>query len=242
MMFPALLFFALLPPTLSSSTFNVSRTLGSHAVLQRAPASPPIFGLAPPGTAVNVTFLGATLSTTAGSDGSWRVFLPPTPATTKGVPIGISSPLGSVLLEDILFGEVFLCSGQSNLAFSLAANTNGTQEAAGGNSYPHIRLLTVGTGTSSETPLTDLGSLLQPWSVASNTSLINGTAVTGEFTFFSSVCYFFGRSVHDGLGGGIPVGLISSAWGVSVFAFFLLILLQLQCGRRSTPSAHPTFT
>ena len=85
------------------------------------------------------------------------------------------------------------------------ATTNSSAVAADANNYPDIRLFTVGQGTSSKTPLTDLKTIEQLWAVANQTTVSGG----GGFGYFSSVCWFFGKQVHDGLGGGVPLGLIS---------------------------------
>ena len=75
--------------------------------------------------------------------------------------------------------------------------------------YPSIRLFTVGQKTSSATPLGDLQTIEQPWSVASHQSIAGG----GGFGLFSAVCWIFGREVLDRLGGTVPIGLVSNNWG-----------------------------
>ena len=95
------------------------------------------------------------------------------------------------------------------MQFSLPATINSTQEAAAANAYPDIRLFTVGQGTSSKTPLTDLKTIEQVWARANQTTVSGG----GGFGYFSAVCWFFGKGIHDGLGGAVPIGLISNNWG-----------------------------
>ena len=91
-----------------ASSFNVSRTLGNHMVLQRAPRSAVVWGQAAPGTVVQTTFLGQVLTATAGADQVWRQALPPQPATTgtaTGITISFNASTGeSAVLEDVLFG------------------------------------------------------------------------------------------------------------------------------------------
>ena len=106
-------------------------------------------------------------------------------------------------------GDVYVCGGQSNMAFSLGANENAQQYANEANKYPTIRLFTVGTRTSSKVPLMDLQTISQNWSVASNTSVTDHS----KFGRFSAVCWFFGKNVHDKLNGTVPIGLISDNWG-----------------------------
>jgi sialate O-acetylesterase len=88
------------------------------------------------------------------------------------------------------------------MQFSLPATTNSTAEAQNANNYPQIRVFTVGQGTSSKTPLKDLNTIEQLWSVANATAVSGG----GGFSYFSSVCWFFGKQIADGLGGSVPIG------------------------------------
>jgi Carbohydrate esterase, sialic acid-specific acetylesterase len=98
------------------------------------------------------------------------------------------------------------------MAFSLPANTNGTQEARRGNRYSHIRVFTVGTSTPSKVPLPDLQTVEQPWREASMSSLYSGkgNGKRNMFRFFSSVCWFFGKEIADRLDNLVPIGLISN--------------------------------
>jgi sialate O-acetylesterase len=73
---------------------------------------------------------------------------------------------------------------------------NASDEAAAANNYPNIRVFTVGQGTNSTTPLVQLKTIEQAWAVASSTS-IGGP----QWGYFSASCWFFGRTVFDGLGG-----------------------------------------
>ncbi|CAB9499160.1 Sialate O-acetylesterase [Seminavis robusta] len=206
----------------------VSATLGSNMVLQRD-REVTLWGYSTKGAIITTTLLLNTeesaappivpvvLSTTAtGDDGLWRQALPPQAASLEATSIKIKSSTGqSQTLENVLFGDVYICGGQSNMVFSIPGATNGTTEANKGNRYPHIRVFTVGQKTASKTPLPDLQTVEQPWSVANNHSLytnvfyVNG----GGYSHFSAVCFFFGRQVADGLGNKIPIGLISNNWG-----------------------------
>jgi sialate O-acetylesterase len=112
------------------------------------------------------------------------------------------------LLQNVMFGDVFFCSGQSNMQFTLPSVFNATEEEAKANSYPHIRVMTVGQKTASPVPLTELKTIEQNWSVAYNTT-IGG----GNWTYFSAVCWLFGRDVYDSMLGAVPIGLVSTNWG-----------------------------
>eukprot|EP01048_Picozoa_sp_COSAG05_P012376 COSAG05_NODE_1232_length_5441_cov_9.615500_4_plen_108_part_00 len=107
------------------------------------------------------------------------------------------------------------------MQFSIGLGGNASVEAERANLYSTIRIFTVahsskwsfdqvGAHGHYQHPLSDLlHEPFQPWSVASNSSLISAQDKWG---YFSSVCWFFGRRLHDGLGGEVPIGLISNNW------------------------------
>jgi sialate O-acetylesterase len=222
----------------AAAPIRLSRTLGDHMVLQRDATSPPalVWGFGDAGVTVSTTFNGKTLGpASVGSDGVWRQALPPTPA---GGPYALSftaSDGSTASLSDVLFGDVFLCGGQSNMQFSVVDTWNATAEIAAAANYPDIRIFTVGTATTSVTPLQDLATVLQNWSVASPAS-VGGPS----FGYFSAVCWFFGRDTHDALGGKVPVGLVSDNWGgTPVSAWMSNSSLQECLPESPPPYANP---
>lgn len=94
------------------------------------------------------------------------------------------------------------------MQFAVDNGLNATEEVAAAANFPTIRVFTVGEGTSSNVSLSNLTTITQPWAVASPASI--GVA---NWTAFSAVCWFFGRNVHQALGGTVPLGLISNNWG-----------------------------
>lgn len=176
-----------------------------HAVLQRDKPLP-VWGRADSGEGVTVTLLNHTAHTTAGSDGRWIVYLDALPATTQGTDLVVTGK-NTVALHDIVVGEVWLCSGQSNMEFSVEAragtwqrNTrvaNADREIAAAN-FPLIRHVLIEHQVSTAPSETVPTSGWQPAT----------PATVGQFT---AVGYFFARDVFQKLG--IPVGLIHSSWG-----------------------------
>jgi len=163
-----------------------------NAVLQRGMPIP-VWGTADDGEKVTVQIADQTASTTA-KDGKWMVRLAPMQA---GGPYKMTiSGSSTVELANILVGEVWICSGQSNMQFALNRASNGAEAAAAANDRS-LRLYTVPMKTSYE-PLTDVAG---KWDVCS-------PEVAAEFT---AVGYFFGRDLRKALG--VPVGLIDSSWG-----------------------------
>ncbi|CAE8633239.1 unnamed protein product [Polarella glacialis] len=212
-------------------SFKLSATLGDHMVLQRAPASAVVWGFAAEGTEVTATFKGAMYSSKAGKDGIWRVHLEPTAAGGGPYAIAFFASTGEeASLVDVLFGDVYVCGGQSNMQFSMQANENAAAYIKEADSFPDIRLFTVGQKTSSVVPLVDLQTVLQNWSLASSKSISNGDG----FGYFSAVCWFFGKGVYKGLGGKVPIGLVSSNWGGTRDEQWMSPSTSLPCGHNST--------
>ncbi len=164
-----------------------------HMVIQRA-ATVPVWGWADPGEKVTVSIAGQTQTATADASGQWRLQL------NK---ISADSPLtltvtghNTITIQDVLVGEVWLASGQSNMQLSVNAVTNAWQEKASAR-FPQIRMFTVARRPA----LTPQTNCAGQWVVCSPETVGN----------FSAVAYFFGRELHQQLGG--PVGLIHSSWG-----------------------------
>ena len=98
------------------------------------------------------------------------------------------------------------------------------------NNYPDIRLFTVGQKTSSKTPLQDLRTIEQNWVAASNTTVSDGS----PFNYFSAVCWFFGKNVHDSLGGKVPIGLVNDNWGGTRVEHWTPPATTAHCGHQSS--------
>jgi sialate O-acetylesterase len=190
--------------------------LGSGMVMQRQ-SEVRCWGRADAGEAIKVTgdWLPAAIETTAGADGRWQVRLRtqaaggPHQITIKG--------RNTVVLNDILFGEVWLGSGQSNMKMPLRPTSNAytgvhdwEQELKAAD-HPQIRLFHVGQFSSKE-PLDDVQPGCNEHGVPCSDRVwkpCSADALAG----FSAVAYFFARELHDQLG--VPVGIIDSSWGAS---------------------------
>ena len=166
---------------------------GDHMVVQ-AGAKVPVWGTADAGERVTVKAAGHERSATAGADGKWRVVLEPLEAVA---PIEITvSGNNSITLKDVLVGEVWLCSGQSNMGFALK-NAKGGALAVEKADNPKMRLFTVGRDAVAKPGAEINGS----WKVCSPETAAD----------FSAVAYFFGLDLHQKLCK--PVGLIDASWG-----------------------------
>jgi len=207
-----------LPPLPTAESFRISNVFGAHMVLQRDRPTV-LFGFAEPNTLVwaSITGRGATVklgpSTTDGSN-VWRVHLPPYSASrTVQDSFSITAYSGSAAqtIDDVLFGDVHLCGGQSNMQFTVHTAVNATEEIKRADAYPLIRLFTVGQGSQSAVPLPELNTTEQTWSVASAASV-----GFGDWSEFSAVCWFTYRDIFNALaysGEIVPQGLVSNNWG-----------------------------
>ncbi len=170
-----------------------------HAVLQRERPIP-IWGWTTAGTQVQVTLADHQAEAIAGSDGRWQVTLP---AMHAGGPheLTVRGPK-TITASDILIGEVWLCSGQSNMEQGIKSTRNAQAEIAQAN-YPQLRLCRVGK----ELAFTPQETGKLNWAVCTPDSL----ARHGDWGGFSAVAYYFGKTVQEKLQ--VPVGLIHASWG-----------------------------
>ena len=185
--------------------------LGSNMVLQRN-AEVNFWGEASPRSRVRVTasWDGRTHETRADASGRWALKLPTGEA---GGPYTVTLSDGEPLvLDNVLVGEVWVCSGQSNMEMPVSGfmfqPVEGAVDAiADAGMYPGIRMFTV-PRVSSKTPLDDCDAAWQ-------------TATPASVGQFSAVGYFFGRMLYKALG--IPVGLITSNWGGSTIEAWMTV-------------------
>jgi alpha-L-fucosidase len=186
--------------SLSVADVRLPAIIGSNMVLQRE-TEVPLWGWADAGEHVHVKapWLPDELTTTAGQDGSWRVRVR-TPAAGGPFTLTIAGR-NTLTLENVLIGEVWLCSGQSNMQWSVGPvfgpGVDHCADVLKAADQPNIRLFNVKNVTAAAPAADCVGT----W-----------TACTPETAAsFSAVGYFFGCNLHDELK--VPIGLIDSSWG-----------------------------
>lgn len=191
-----LLLVSLAFPALAQGDVKLPHVFGEHMVLQRQRPIK-IWGTASPAAQVHVTFDGEKVSATAGADGKWQVSLK---AHEAGGPFELTIAEGdqppAIHFKDILVGEVWICSGQSNMQWTVRQSDNPDQEIAAAN-HPQIRHL----GVARQQAALPQDDFQATWAVCS-------PETAGDFT---AVGYYFGRTLHQELK--IPIGLINSSWG-----------------------------
>ncbi|NWW90238.1 SIAE acetylesterase, partial [Rhynochetos jubatus] len=185
--------------------------LRDHMVLQKEPVGAVVWGYGEPGAVVTVTLSGdgglIVMKKTVrvkGPSGTWKTVLDPMDAGGAYV---LMAQQGSenVTLRDIYFGDVWLCSGQSNMAMTVLQIANASQELAEAARYPYIRVFATAPARS-DTELEDLEQIDLPWAIPTAENLGHG-----NFTYFSAICWLLGRYLYEALR--YPIGLVEAAWG-----------------------------
>jgi sialate O-acetylesterase len=174
----------------------IHRLFNDHMVFPRD-IEAPVWGWCEPGKEVTVSMAGKSAKAVAGADGRWQVKLGPFAA---GGPheLMITGPKEEKI-TDVLVGDVWICSGQSNMEWTVNSSSNPQEEISKAN-HPRIRLFYVPKRISAEPQ----ANVVADWDVCSPQSVAG----------FSAVGYYFGRLLHEQTG--IPIGLINSNWGGTV--------------------------
>jgi sialate O-acetylesterase len=157
----------------------------------------PVWGWADSGERVTVSAAGQKVAATAGQDGKWMVKLDAIKNTDQPIELVVSGK-NTLTLKDVLIGEVWVCSGQSNMEYGLLGAHNAATEVPQAN-HSRLRLFKVAHKVAYE-PQSDCEGT---WEICTPQSA----------NAFSAVAYFFGRDLHQTLGR--PVGLIGSHWGAT---------------------------
>ncbi|UJR37757.1 hypothetical protein I4U23_030450 [Adineta vaga] len=225
-------------------TLRFANYYQDHMVLQRAPQQAIVWGY---GDTFNVPILltmnnkqyrtrSSSISSDSFGDSIWSVTLD---AQTDEGPfqIQVTQPLANgtlatITLNDVLFGDVWICSGQSNMEFPVVRMFNGSVEIENSGKYPKIRLFTAAQ-KQSETPQEELLSIGLKWSVAATTSV--GSGLT------SAVCWLYGRMIHEQLNGR-PIGLVHSSWGGTCIEYWSPPEVLKDCGIKQTRAITPEET
>lgn len=181
----------------SWANVRLARIFSSDMVLQQGIENT-IWGWADKGEMVSISINGKTITTKTGKDGTWVTKLP---AMDYGGPYKmLIKAKNAIEFENVMVGEVWICSGQSNMEFTVKGVNHAEDEIAEAN-YSNIRLFTV-PKKSSQTPSSDLEA--GSWEICTPKTI----------TEFSAVGYFFGRKIFQEMN--VAVGLINTSWGGTV--------------------------
>lgn len=169
-----------------------------HMVFPRDKTTP-VWGWTKAGQEVEVSFAGQTAKAKAGEDGRWEVKLNPIPASAEPQTLTASTAGASQTISGVLVGDVWICSGQSNMEWPVAASNNADQEIAAAN-HPKLRLFTV----PKKTTYIPVSRPEAAWTTTTPETIKN----------FSAVGYYFGRELLQTQN--VPIGLINTSWGGTI--------------------------
>jgi sialate O-acetylesterase len=187
------LFLLGIPALPLGATVRLPGVFADHMVLQRQ-MPVVIWGWADPEEKVSVEFAGERAAVTADSSGAWRVELPPMEASSEGRAMTVSGA-NSLTVNDVLIGEVWLCSGQSNMEWALGRSEGGTNACATTN--PLLRLCTI-PHNSQPDPAADVNA---KWVISGDASM----------KFFSAIGWWFGEKLQKELN--VPVAILNDSYG-----------------------------
>ncbi len=190
----SLAFFSLAFSPTASADVSLPTFFSDHMVLQQQTPIR-IWGWAEAGEGVSVSIGEQSASATADQNGRWKVELPAMPASKQALTVSVKGK-NTVEIKDVLIGEVWLCSGQSNMEWTVGSSTNADGEIAVAD-YPMIRHMKV-PRVPNTTPQNDLKT---EWEVCT-------PATAGRFT---ACGYFMARKLYRELD--VPIGLVNSSWG-----------------------------
>ncbi len=192
-------------PSLYAAELKLAALFSDNMVLQRD-VPVPVWGWADKGQKVTVSFGKQAKTAMADAHGKWQLTLDAMPASAEPCTLSVSSSnpkseITTLTCTNVLVGEVWLCSGQSNMQFGMAGTTDATQHIAQATDSL-LRLFSV-PNIPAETPQSDISNArgCVEWKVC----------LPETVRGFSAVAYFFGRDLRKDLK--IPVGLIHSSWG-----------------------------
>lgn len=185
----------LLSPAFALAELSVPQFFSDHMLLQRE-TDAAIWGKTDPDAEVTVSFKGETASAKADNNGAWKIEIPTGEADAEGAELIITSGDDSITIADVLVGEVWFASGQSNMYFTMD-RVEAYEELIAKSDLPSIRVFNAPLVTAVE-PQDDIEG---EWTPASPDTIPG----------YSAVAFFFVKKLHEELG--IPIGLIKSAWG-----------------------------
>jgi len=213
---------------------SFGNSLGDNMVLQAAPKRAVVWGFGAANAVTTLSVNNKVYHTISGSEpvnqlgeSLWSVTLDP--ESEEGpFEIIVTQPvaggsLATISLRNVLYGDVWVCSGQSNMQMAVIDNFNASAEIAAAGNYPKIRLFT-GYLTTSIAPIEEPLFIAQGWSVASPDS-VGGPS----YIFHSAVCWLYGRRIHVALNGR-PIGLLATSWGGTAIETWMPTQALTDCG------------
>jgi sialate O-acetylesterase len=194
--FFTLLTIGTIPAASTQAEVKLPNVFSDHMVLQQGQANK-IWGKADAGEKVSITIDGKSIDATPNASGEWSAMLP---SMTAGGPYTIKiAGKNTIEVQDVLVGEVWICSGQSNMQWSVNQSNDAALERLAAK-YPKIRMIN----------FPQVGSQDPVWSHDQRKWMVANPENVGSF---SAVGYYFARQIHQTID--VPIGMINNAWGGS---------------------------
>jgi sialate O-acetylesterase len=194
----SIVLFTVLLASFAQADVKLPVIFNDHMVIQRD-VEAPVWGWADAGEKVAVSFAGATKSAVADKEGKWMVKLPKSAASAKPQELRVKGN-NEVVLKNVLIGDVWICSGQSNMEWNLKASTKTADEVIAANKdNTQLRLFNIPKHIKLPEPAQDTEGA---WTTTENAA---------DCLSFSGCGFFFGSKLQQELG--VPIGLIGTNWG-----------------------------
>lgn len=201
---------AVMPAVLSWAEIKMGTPFTDHAVLQRN-MKVPVWGTAKPGSKIALAFAGQNVSTTVPESGKWRVDLSPMEASKESRSMTVvetvsdsGKEIGRVEIKDILVGEVWLASGQSNMDFHIWGRNPRFRDHEGALVVASTFLQNVRFASVSRAWSVEPQKQHTPWEIFNPKSILSGHEL-------SAIAFYYARELYLALD--VPVGIVSAAWG-----------------------------
>ena len=223
----------------ASAALTLPNLFSSDMVLQRSPLQASLWGTADPHALITVTVRSNTTSSasvTADGSGHWRLLLPAQP-TSADSEVTVSDGASSVVLSRVAWGDVFLCSGQSNMQANLDFSFDGAAAVGNATRHANIRLFNI-PPQSSDQPVDSIAriSYHTGWALPSAASMSCGVNCTGgAMGPFSAVCWYTAAALSDSMNGSVPIGLVQASYGGTVVEAWTSLEANARCGPIVTP-------
>ena len=214
----------------------LNNLFSSNMVLQRAPQQAVMWGTGAPSNNITVTLDGSLAnSSTVDSAGRWLLALPPQPASLNHTITVTDGNTITITLSNVAFGDVYLCSGQSNMQVTLNYSFGGPEALQTTPNYPNLRLFNIKEQYSNYT--LDQANISYPngWVLPSSSTLQNPDSWTDWWSYFSATCYWTGMHLYDSLNGSIPIGLVQNSYGGTVVTAWTSPDANTVCGPVGPP-------
>ena len=183
----------------ANADISLAKIFSDHMVLQRN-STVKIWGMADPGNKLVLSFDGQKVGAVADTFGRWWTLVKtPDAGGPYEIEVSVEDRDPKIRINDVMIGEVWICSGQSNMEWPVSHALNAATELKQSKNFPNIRLFTVEKHATDQ-PLNEFNKTI-PWDCCSPDSVKN----------FSAVAYFFAREISKKLN--VPIGLINTSWG-----------------------------